>query len=321
MDKLVTVFGASGFLGRHTVRALADQGWRVRAVCRRPHLANYLLPAGTPGQVQLFKGNVLDETNVARALEGADAAVNLVGVLFGHGAQGFEALHVDASGCIARAVQRAGARDMVQISAIGADPIALSRYAQTKGDGEKRVREEFPDATILRPSLLFGPEDAFFNTFAWMARYAPALPLIGGGKTRFQPVYAGDVAAAVAHALDDESCRGKTYELGGPGIYTLTDLLRIIMRESGHPRPLLPLPFAAAKIAAFFLQMPSFLLPLPPLLAVDQVRLLQSDNIVAEGALELTDLGIAPHALESIVPDYLWRFRPKGQFDKATATS
>jgi uncharacterized protein YbjT (DUF2867 family) len=321
MNKLVAVFGASGFLGRHAVRALAREGWRIRAVCRRPNLANFLLPAGAPGQIQLFRGDARDEDSVGRALQGADAAVNLVGTLTGLGAQGFEAMHVDAAGLIARKAREGGLAALVHVSAIGADPTAESRYAQTKGDGERLVLEEFPDAVTLRPSLVFGPEDDFFNKFAWAARYAPALPLIGGGITRFQPVYAGDVALAVARALASETARGRVYELGGPAVYSFAELLRFIMRVGGHPRPLVPMPFFLAKIAAFFLQMPSQLLPIPPLLSVDNVRLLKSDNLVSAGALTMADLGVDAQPMESIVPAYLQRFRPKGQFDPGATAS
>jgi uncharacterized protein YbjT (DUF2867 family) len=315
MQEIVTVFGASGFLGRHIVHALAREGWRIRAVCRRPNQAFHLLPAGVPGQIQLFKGNVRNEASVAQALEGADAAVNAVGVLFGHGTQNFEALHVDAAGFIARQAAAANVRALVHVSAIGADPTAVSRYAQTKGDGEARVREAFPAATILRPSLVFGPEDDVFNKFAWLARYAPALPLIGGGRTRLQPVYVGDVAMATVRALADEALQEKAFELGGPKIYSFKNLLQFVMRETGHQRLLVPVPSVLATIAAFFLQMPSFVLPIPPLLAVDTVRQLKTDNVVGNGAATLTDIGIAPSALEDVAPSYLWRFRPKGQFD------
>ena len=317
MDKFVAVFGASGLIGRHTVRALAQAGRRIRAVCRHPNLANYLLPAGVPGQIQLFKGNVRDDDSVARALAGADAAVNLTGVLYGRGAQSFEALHVDAARRIGRLAHEAGVKTLVHVSAIGADPDAKSRYARSKGAGEKALREEFPEATILRPSLVFGPEDQFFNKFAWLARISPALPLIGGGRTRFQPVFVGDVAAAILRALGDPATRGKTYELGGPTVYTFKELLQLILRETGRKRLLVPVPFFLASIKAFFLQLPSLILPIAPLLTVDQVRLLKTDNVVHEGAPTLADLGIAPVSVEAIVPSYLWRFRAKGQFQEA----
>jgi NADH dehydrogenase len=313
-NDLVTVFGASGFIGRHIVRALTAQGFRVRAVCRKPNLANFLLPAGHVGQIQLLKGNINNEEDIARALEGAEAVVNAAGVLFGHGVQSLEAINTDAAGRIARAALKAGVVTLVHVSAIGADTQALSEYARTKGLGERAVREDFPRAVILRPSLVFGPEDAFFNRFAALARFLPALPLIGGGKTNFQPVFAGDVAAAVARAVSDPSMAGRTYQLGGPKTYTFRALIDFILAETGRKRLLVPLPFWLAAIEGFFLQMPSFILPIKPLLTVDQVRLLKSDNVVQEGAFTLDDLGIQPAAVESIVPTYLWRFHPKGQF-------
>ena len=316
MDNLVTVFGASGLVGRHTVRALAQAGWRIRAVCRHPNLANYLLPAGVPGQIQLFKGNVRDDESVAHALQGAAAAVNLTGVLYSHGAQSFDALHVEAARRIGRLAREAGVKTLVHVSAVGADPDSESRYARSKGAGERALREEFPEATILRPSLVFGPEDHFFNKFAWLARLSPVLPLIGGGHTKFQPVFVGDVAAAILRALNDPAARGKTYELGGPAIYTFRELMRLILRETGRKRLLVPVPFFFASMKAFFLQMPSLFLPVAPLLTVDQVRLLKNDNVVHEGVLTLADLGITPVAVEAIVPSYLWRFRAKGQFQE-----
>jgi len=317
MSNLVTVFGASGFVGRHAVRALANAGWRIRAVCRSPNLANYLLPAGLPGQIQLFKGNVGDDESVALALSGADTAVNLTGILYSHGEeQSFEAIHVDAARRIGRLAREAGVKSLVHLSAIGADPNADAHYAQSKGDGEIALSEEFPDAAILRPSLVFGPEDAFFNKFAALARISPVLPLIGGGHTKFQPVFVADIAAAILRAASDPDLRGKTYELGGPTVYTFKELLQFILHETARKRLLVPWPFFLASINAFFLQMPSVLLPIAPLLTVDQVRLLRTDNVVGEGALTFADLGIVPDAMEAVVPSYLWRFRPKGQFQE-----
>ncbi len=320
MSKLVTVFGASGLVGRHTVRALAKADWRIRAVCRHPNLANYLLPAGHVGQIRLFKGNVRDDESVVAALAGADVAVNLTGVLYSRGGQNFEAIHTDAARRIGRCAREAGVKALVHISAIGADVDAESSYAQSKGRGEKALREEFPDATILRPSLVFGPEDHFFNKFAWLARISPALPLIGGGHTKFQPVFVGDVAAAILRCIDDAATGGKTYELGGPTVYSFKELLQFILHETGRKRLLVPWPFFLASINAFFLQMPSLLLPIAPLLTVDQVRLLKSDNVVHAGALTLADLGIAPDAVEAVVPSYIRRFRPRGQFHEIVGT-
>jgi uncharacterized protein YbjT (DUF2867 family) len=313
-NDLVTVFGASGFVGRHSVRALAAQGFRVRAICRKPNLANFLLPAGQVGQIQIVKGNINNEDDIARALAGADAVVIAAGVLFGHGLQSLEAINADAPGRIARAALKSGAGTLVHVSAIGADTEAMSEYARTKGLGERAVRDGFPRAVIMRPSLVFGPEDEFFNRFAAMARFLPALPLIGGGKTKFQPVFVGDVATAVARGVADKAMSGRTYQLGGPKTYSFRELIEFILRETGRKRFLVPLPFALAAIQGFFLQLPSFLLPLRPLLTVDQVRLLKTDNVVQAGAFTFDDLDIAAANVEKIVPTYLWRFHPKGQF-------
>jgi uncharacterized protein YbjT (DUF2867 family) len=310
---LVTVFGASGFVGRHAVRALAAQGYRIRAVSRRPNLANFLLPAGQVGQIQIVKGNLNKEADVARAVEGASAVVIASGVMIGHGGQHPEAINGDGPGRIARAAFKAGVGRLVLISAIGADPAAISEYARSKGLGERAVREAFPRAAILRPSLVFGPEDKFFNRFAGLARFLPALPLIGGGKTRFQPVYVGDVAAAVVRAVGDPVAAGRIFELGGPKMWSFRELMVFILAETGRKRWLVPVPFFLAKIQAFFLQIPGFI-GLPALLTVDQVRLLAADNVVQPGAFTLDDLGVSPKTVEAVVPGYLWRFHPKGQF-------
>jgi NADH dehydrogenase len=313
-NDLVTVFGASGFVGRHTVRALAAQGYRIRAVSRRPNLANFLLPAGHVGQIQIVKGNVNSEDDIARAIDGAAMVVIAAGVMFGHGLQSLEAINTDAPGRIARAALKAGVGTLVHVSAIGADTEAISEYARTKGLGERAVRDGFPRAVIMRPSLVFGPEDSFFNRFAAMARFLPALPLIGGGKTRFQPVFVGDVAAAIARAVDTASMAGRTYQLGGPKIYSFRELMQFILAETGRKRLLVPLPFWLAGLQGFILELPSMLLPLKPLLTVDQVRLLKTDNVVQSGAFTLDDLDITPKTVEEIVPSYIWRFHPKGQF-------
>jgi NADH dehydrogenase len=312
IDRLVTVFGGAGFIGRHTVRALAKGGAgpRLRVAARKPNLANYLLPMGHVGQIQLMRANVTNPDDVARAVAGADAVVNLVGILNPGGGQSFEAIHVEAPRTIARAAREAGVGTLVHISTPGISPESESAYARSKAQGEIALREQFPDATILRPSLVFGPEDDFFNKFANLARFLPMLPLIGGGHTKFQPVYVGDVAAAVTRCVDDPVTRGKTYELGGPVVYSFKQMLEIILRESGRRRLLLPLPFALANLQAFFLQF------LPgKLLTPDQVTFLKTDNVVAPDALALDDLGIVPDSMEAILPSYLWRFRRKGQYD------
>ena len=314
-NALVTVFGGSGFLGRNVVRALAKAGWRIRVAVRSPASAYFLLPMGTVGQIQVVKCNVRDADQVAAALKGAQAAINLTGLLYQRGAQSFEGLHVEAAANIARAAHDAGAATLVHVSAIGADADSRARYAATKGEGEARVREAFPDASILRPSLLFGPEDKFFNKFAWLARMLPVLPLVGGGHTKFQPLFVGDAASAVLKCVEDTSTRGKTYELGGPTVYSFKELMQVVLAQTHRKRLLVPIPFFAAKIKAFFLQ-GSALLGIEPLLTMDQVELLKTDNVVHAGAAAIADLGIAPVALEAIVPSYLWRFRAKGQFEE-----
>ncbi len=310
MTNLVTVFGGSGFLGRHTVRALADAGYRIRVAVRRPNLANYLLPMGQVGQIQIVKANVLKPKDVTAAISGADAVVNLVGVLYARGRQSFENLHVKAAETIATAAKAADAKVLVHLSSMGVSPKSPSAYARSKAAGEWRVREAFPAATILRPSIVFGPEDAFFNRFATLARYLPFLPLVGGGRTRFQPVFAGDVAAAVLKAVADPAlARGRTYELGGPSVYTFRELMEFILKQTARKRALIGVPFWLASLEASWLQF----LPNPPL-TPDQVRLLKQDNVMSPGALALCDLGIQPDSVEAIVPSYLWRFRPKGQY-------
>lgn len=310
-NTLVTVFGGSGFLGRHVVRALAGAGYRVRVAVRYPNLAQYLPPMGKVGQIQLFKCNVNDDDHIAAALIGADAAVNLVGILFPADGQNFHAMHVAAPAQIAKAVKAAQISTLVHLSSLGVNRDSDSAYSRSKAEGEDALREQFADATILRPSLVFGPEDNFFNKFAMLARFTPVLPLIGGGHTKFQPVFAGDVAEAVHKSIEDPAMRGRLYELGGPGIYSFKELLQIMLRVIGRKRLLVPVPFFLAAIKAVFLQF------LPgTLLTPDQVKLLRTDNVVSPGALTFRDLGITPDAMEAVLPSYLWRFRPKGQFDE-----
>ena len=310
MMKLVTVFGGSGFVGRYTVRALVRAGHRVRVAVRNPHLANFLLPAGHVGQIQIVRCDVGQDEPVARALKGADGAVNLVGILYESGRQKFQRLHNEAAERIAEALRTEGAGTMVHVSAIGADPNSAALYARTKAEGEARVRKAFPSATILRPSVVFGPEDQFFNRFAGLARISPALPLIGGGHTRFQPVYVCDVAAAIERAVNDPVIAGRTYELGGPRIYTFRELMQLVLAETNRRRFLVPVPWSIAMLKAAFLG----LMP-KPMLTRDQVRLLRRDNVVSPGALTLADLGIEPETAEAIIPTYLWRFRREGQFE------
>ena len=309
-NSLITVFGGTGFLGRHTVRALARAGFRVRVAVRYPNQGFFLPPMGHVGQIALVKCNVREPDEVAAAARGAEAIVNLTGILYQRGEQSFEAVHVAAAEAIANAAREAGATSLVHVSSIGADKDAESSYAASKGEGERRVREAFPNAVILRPSLVFGSEDQFFNRFASLARVLPFLPLIGGGHTKFQPVFVGDVANAVVQGVTDPAARGKTFELGGPTVYSFKELMQFILRETCRKRLLVPVPFFAATIKAIFLQfMPS------PLLTPDQVTLLKSDNVVT-GNDTLATLGIVPTSVEAEVPTYIWRFRPKGQYDE-----
>lgn len=309
---LVTVFGGSGFIGRYVVQRLARAGWQVRVAVRRPDEALFLKTAGDVGQVTPVVANIRDDRSVAAAVAGADAVVNLVGILFESGRQKFDAVQAKGAGRVAAAAKAAGARRLIQISAIGASAGSTASYAKSKAAGEQAVKAAFDGATILRPSIVFGPEDDFFNRFARLAMLSPVLPLIGGGHTKFQPVYVADVAAAVEKALDDASTAGKTYELGGPRIYTFRDLMSLLLKEIGRCRALVPLPFALASLKAAFLQ----LLPIPPL-TVDQVRMLKVDNVVGAGALGFKELGIAPTTVESVLPTYLDKFRPLGYYNRA----
>ena len=306
--KQITVFGGSGFLGRHTVRALAKAGWRIKVATRHPNRAFFLRPMGQVGQIGFVKCDITDPDQVGEALKGSQAAVNLPGILYQRG-QTFDEVHAAGAGHVAKASAQLGVRQLVHISAIGADSESESRYAQSKAEGEERVRAAFPAAVILRPSIVFGPEDQFFNMFAGLARFSLALPLIGGGRTRFQPVFVGDVAAAVSAALDQPGAQGRTFELGGPAIYSFKELLQIVLQEIGRNRLLVPVPFTLASIMAFFTQFAP-----KPLLTPDQVRLLRHDNVVGQTAPGLADLGVQPTTVEAEVPSYLWRFRAKGEY-------
>jgi len=305
----VTVFGGSGFVGRHLVKRLAADGTIVRVAVRDAEAAKFLKPYGAVGQIVPMAANVRDEASVRTAIEGADAVVNLVGILAGSGRQTFAAVHAEAPARLASAAHEAGVARFVQMSAIGADPESPSEYARTKAAGEAGARGAFPGAVVVRPSLIVGPEDDLFNRFAAMARIAPALPLVGGGGTRFQPVYVGDVAEAIRWTLNDASAPGTTYELGGPQIYTFRELMELTLEVTGRRRMLLPLPSAAAAALAAVLQF----LPGKPL-TPDQVVLLGCDNVVADGMPGFREMGIVPTAIEAILPTYLDRFRKGGRF-------
>jgi NADH dehydrogenase len=312
---VVTVFGASGFLGRHLVQRLARQGYRIRAAVRHPGTAHFLRPMGETGQIQPIQANIRSDTSVRRLVEGAEAVINLVGILHERGRQSFQALHVDGAARIAAHAQASGVQRLVHVSALGADPHSPSAYARSKAAGEAALRERFADAIILRPSILFGPEDTFFNRFAAMARVSPALPLIGGGHTRLQPLFVGDAAEAARRALEQPDAPGHLFELGGPQIYTLREVLELVLRVTERRRLLLPVPFWAARMLGQTLG----LLPNPPL-TMEQVRLLERDNIVAPDAADIRTLGIEPVAAEVMLPTYLFRYRKPGSFEMSGIT-
>ncbi len=327
MRRKITIFGGSGFVGRHLVRRLAVENWEVRVAVRDIEAAQFLKTSGNIGQIVLWQTDIKDPAQVASAVEGADAVVNLVGALYESGANYFSALHTNGAANIAQAAALAGVGRLVQISALGADKSSSSKYARTKALGEDAVQTAFPAATIMRPSVIFGPEDNFFNMFAGLSRYSPSMPvfgcpvipkisvngenglnfdidLYGDGGTKFQPVYVGDVADAIVRALKDAGTAGRTYELGGPQVYSFKEVMELLGRHTGRNKWLVPIPFVIATICAYFLQV----LP-KPLLTCDQVSLMKSDNVVSETAETLASLGINPVDAEVILPVYLGRFR------------
>lgn len=309
-SRLVTVFGGSGFIGAQAVRELARRGWRIRVAVRRPNNAHDLRPLGDVGQIQLVRCDVTRQAEVEAALRGAEAVVNLVGTF---DTRRFEAAHVDAVRFIAEGCAANGISRLVQVSANGADPESASAYARTKAEGERIARTHAPEAVILRPSVVFGPGDGFLNRFAAMAAMMPVLPLIGGGETRLQPVYVGDVAEAIARAVDRPEPAGRTFVLGGPSVRTFREILEMILRETQKDRLLAPVPFFVARPLGAILQLSQWVGIAPPLTR-DQVLMLQSDNVVPDGAEGLSALGITPTGLEAIAPSYLWLYRRGGQF-------
>ena len=318
---LVVLIGGSGFVGRYVAQELARAGCRLRVVSRRPNQAMSLLPYGDVGQIALVQANIRDNASIARAVKSADIVVNLVGVLNEIGAQSFDAVQAEGAGRVARAAAEAGVKRFVQISAIGSDPDSASDYARTKAEGEAAVRAAIEGAVILRPSIVFGPEDQFFNRFAAMARVSPAIPVVGA-ETRFQPIYVVDLAKAVRNAAlgPAEMVEGKTFELGGPRAYRFDELIALMLKTIMRRRFIARLPFFVARIQASMLDLiPYVTFGMAPnsLLTVDQVRLLQKDNVVADDALTIADLGVDHlSTVEAVIPSYLWRFRPHGQFDK-----
>jgi NADH dehydrogenase len=313
IDTLVTVFGGSGFLGRHVVRALARREYRLRIGVRRPELAGHLQPLGRVGQISPVQANVRHPASLEAAMRGSSVVVNLVGILAESGAQTFDAVQAKGAQAIAEAASRIGAR-VVHVSAIGADENSESGYARSKAAGEKGVLAAAPSATIMRPSVVFGPEDEFTNRFAALARISPILPLIGGGLTRMQPVYVGDVAAAIADAVDGKTRPGATYELGGPEVMTMRQIIELILVVAERKPALVALPFPLAHFQSLFLQFAPGAFKLTP----DQVELLRTDNVVSDEAkaagLTLEGLGMPLESMAAILPSYLWRFRKTGQF-------
>lgn len=312
MQNLVTVFGGSGFIGTQAVRQLAKLGWRIRVAVRQPNLAYAMRLHGDVGQIDIVQANVRNEASVRRALEGATASLNLVSVLYEQGRQGFQALNVMGARNIAQAARAAGVSRVVQVSALGADLNSPAKYARSKAEGEVAVREVYPDAVIVRPSVVFGQDDHFFNKFAQMAVTSPAIPLIGGGATRFQPVFVGDVGKALARAVTSTESAGQTYELGGPAVLTFRQLMEMMLREIERPRILLPVPFLAAGLLGGVGDLMSAAAP-PPVTS-DQVKLLRADNVVTGSYPGLEALGVTPTTLEAVLPSYLYRYRRGGQY-------
>jgi uncharacterized protein YbjT (DUF2867 family) len=325
-SQLVTVFGGSGFLGRHVVRALARRGYRVRAAVRRPDLAGFLQPLGIVGQITAVQANLRYPDSVAAAVKGADAVINLVGILQEKGRQNFSSVQAQGARTVAQACANFGVDRLVQVSALGASADSKSAYARSKAEGEAAVHALVKRAVVLRPSVMFGPDDTFFNRFASLVRMLPVLPL-AGAETKFQPAFVGDVAEAVARAIDGKAEGGKIYELGGPEVKTLRELVDYVCEVTGRKRLIAPMPFGLARLQGQILEIADMLtlglLPNELILTRDQVNLLESDNIVSPTAEKdgrtLRGLGIAPVSAEAEVPGYLWRFRKSGQFDTARA--
>ena len=321
-DRLAIVFGGSGFVGRHIVRALARDGWRIRVAVRRPDLAGFLRPLGVVGQIELVQANLRYPDSIAAALEGANAVVNAVGIQRQSSRQTYEAVHAIGAGAIARATTAAGIETLVNVSGVGADARSPNPYIASKGRGEIAVREAAPAAVILRPSVIFGPEDDFLNRFGALARALPALPLFGGGATKLQPVFVGDVALATLAAIGDAGAAGRAYELGGPEVLTLREIAALTLRIVERRRALVPLPFALARLLAWSTEVASTLslgaFPAALTTTRDQVELLRHDNVVSAAAIAegrtLRELGISAQGLEAVAPSYLYRFRKTGQY-------
>jgi len=308
-QKIIAIFGAGGFIGKHLIRDLTKLDYRIKIATRNPYLKGYLKPLGNPGQIELFKTNIFNEEEVKNVLRNCDLVINLVGILYETGKQKFDHIHSRFPYLLSNLCNELGIKNLVHISALGVKEKHNSLYMQSKLKGEKNIQDTFKSSVILRPSVVFGPEDKFFNTFASLAQFSPALPLVGGGKTKFAPIYVGDVAKAIVKALELNNSELKIYELGGPENYSFKELMEILLREIKKKRFLIPIPFGFAKFQSYFLQM------LPnPLLTPDQVELLKHHNIVSGDHPTLKDLGITGTPIQSILSKYIYRFREGGQF-------
>ena len=308
-QKIIAIFGGGGFLGKHLMRQLTKLDYRVKVATRNPYLKGYLKPLGNPGQIELFKTNIFDSNDVKKVLKDCDSVINLVGILYETRKQKFNQIHAKFPYMLANLSNEFGIRNLVHVSALGVKEKSVSKYMQSKLEGEKNIQEIFKSSVILRPSVCFGPEDKFFNTFASIAQFSPFLPLIGGGKTKFEPIYVGDVGKAIVKALELNNLEPKIYELGGPESYSFKELMEILLKEIKKKRFLLPIPFGVAKFQSYFLQM----LP-KPILTPDQIELLKQNNIISGEFPLLKDLGISGTPIQSILPKYIYRFREGGQF-------
>ena len=308
-QKIIAIFGAGGFIGKHLIRNLTKMDYRIKIATRYPYLKGYLKPLGNPGQIELFKTNIFNEEDVKNVLKNCDLAINLVGILYETRKQKFNHIHSHFPYLLSNLCNELGIKNLVHISALGVKEKHDSLYMKSKLEGEKNIQDTFKPSVILRPSVVFGPEDKFFNTFASLAQFSPVLPLVGGGKTKFAPIYVGDLAKAIVKALELNNSEPKIYELGGPENYSFKELMEILLREIKKKRFLIPIPFGFAKFQSYFLQM------LPnPLLTPDQVELLKHHNIVSGDYPTLDDLGITGTPIESILSKYIYRFREGGQF-------
>ena len=307
--KVATIFGASGFIGRHLIRRLTEKDFRIVAVTRSPYLNGYLKPLGNPGQIDLEKVNIFDEENLRTLIKNSDVVINLVGILYETKKQKFKDIHAKFPDLLSKLCRDLNVEKLVHISALGTEEITSSQYMQSKLMGEKNIINNFKSSVILRPSIIFGPDDKFFNQFASLAEFFPALPLIGGGLTYFQPIYVGDIAKSILAILEKEEISENIFELGGPQIFSFKELMQILLKQIKKKRLLIPIPWALAKFQAKILQV----LP-KPLLTTDQVEMLKYDNIVTNKYPTLKNLGIEPKTVESLLPNYIWRFRKGGQF-------